>query len=99
MFCTFVSNTLGLATGFLTGVGGIGSGWHGNDVVGNSTVDAVVVDPAGGAVDDGATIDGVVVDGTSLPFFLSLPHAADPNTSAQQPRITTKRFTAASCHR
>jgi hypothetical protein len=68
--CTFVRSDGCAAMGLVTGVVGTGTGWHGSDVVENSTV--VVVAESGETV-----VDGFVDTVGLLP-----PHA--PSTSAPQ---------------
>jgi len=71
--------------GPFTGVAGIGRDWHGNEVVGNSTVvvgagfTTVDVDDPGAAVGDTSTVDGVLLDPVDFPP----PHAASNNAAAQ----------------
>jgi acetyl-CoA C-acetyltransferase len=67
----------------VTGVTGIGIGWHGNDVVGNSTV--VLDAPLDVTLPEVSVVE-VVVDTTAL-----LPPHALNTSAAQHPAITTLR--------
>jgi hypothetical protein len=77
---------------------GIGIGWHGNVIVGNTSVTTgwlivVVVDAGGG--DEGRVATVVVVVGAPdvvalCDFFLSLPHAESASATRQQHATTLR---------